>query len=213
MTAVASRLQQRHLFFIGYLLILIPGLLLLAIKGKRDSFLLLNAFHKPWLDNFFINYTYMGDGLFAVALSVFLFFVLKQKKMGFIMLVAYAFTGILAQMIKPIIESPRPQPYFAPQWLPFFIKDIIHGGHTSFPSGHTVTAFAVATVIVLFTHNKLLHIVLLMLAMLTGFSRVYLSQHFLLDVLAGSLIGVAGSVLCVYWCRHIKEEKLVFKKV
>lgn len=212
MQAVINRIQQRYLFFFSYLLVLIPGLLLLAVKGKRESFLFLNTLHKPWLDSFFIGYTYMGDGLVAVLFSFFLFFVFKKKKLGLTLLLAYAFTGIVAQIIKPIVESPRPRSYFAPEWLPFFIKDIIHIGNASFPSGHTVTAFAIATVIVLFTNNKRLHILLLLLAVLVGFSRIYLSQHFLLDVLVGSFIGVAGSVLCVYWCRNIKEEKLVFQK-
>lgn len=212
MQVLINRIQQRYLFFFSYSLVLIAGLLLLAAKGKKESFLFLNAHHKPWLDNFFIGYTYLGDGLIAVLVSLFLFFVFKKKKLGVTLLLAYAFTGIVAQIIKPIIESPRPQSYFAPEWLPFFIKDIIHIGNTSFPSGHTVTAFAMATVIVLFTNNKWRHLLLLLLSVLVGFSRVYLSQHFLIDVLAGSFIGVAGSVLCVYWCRNIKEEKLVFQK-
>jgi membrane-associated phospholipid phosphatase len=55
-------------------------------------------------------------------------------------------------------------------------------------------------------------LLLLLLAVLVGYSRIYLSQHFLADVVAGSFIGVAGGVLCVYWCRNIHEDKLWFKK-
>ncbi|MES2847707.1 MAG: phosphatase PAP2 family protein [Bacteroidota bacterium] len=212
MNETTRRIKQPYFFFTGYLFFFILGLLLLAAKGKVGSFIALNSFHKSWLDNFFIIYTYVGDGLFVVALSLLLFFVFSKRKLGLTLFIAYASTGILAQVIKPIVESPRPQTYFAPQWLPFFIRDVIHIGTSSFPSGHTVSAFAAATVVALFIQNKWLQVVLLLLAILVGFSRVYLSQHFLIDVLAGSFIGVGGGMLCVHWCRNMSEEKLGFKK-
>jgi membrane-associated phospholipid phosphatase len=76
-----------------------------------------------------------------------------------------------------------------------------------------VSAFAAATVLALYCKNSsMLQVLFLILAVAVGFSRIYLSQHFLPDVLAGSLIGVAGGWLCVYWCRNIREEKLVLRK-
>ena len=145
-------------------------------------------------------------------ISTFFFFVLKKRNLGLTLLLAYSSTGILAQIIKPLVEAPRPETYFAPQWLPFFIKEIIHTGTSSFPSGHATSAFATAGVLALFFKDKWVHILLLLLAVQVGFSRIYLAQHFLTDVLAGSLIGVAGGILCVHWCRNIKEESLVYKK-
>ncbi len=74
MNETASRIKQRYVFFIGYLIFLIFGLLLLVTKGKAGSFLALNSFHRQWLDNFFVKYTYLGDGLFAVILSLLFLF-------------------------------------------------------------------------------------------------------------------------------------------
>ena len=128
------------------------------------------------------------------------------------MLIAYAATGIVAQIIKPLVESPRPQIYFSPEWFPFFIKGVIHLGYSSFPSGHTVSAFAIATVLSLYQNTKWRQALLLVLAALAGFSRIYLSQHFLADVLAGSFIGVMGGIWCVHFCGNIDESKLVLKK-
>lgn len=212
MSNTATRLRNHNAFFIAYLFVLIPGALLLLSKGKRESFLILNAYHTDWLDNFFIYYTNFGDGLFAIALSLFFFFVLKKRNLGLALLLAYSSTGILAQIIKPLIESPRPQVYFSPEWMPFFIKGVIHTGFSSFPSGHTVTAFAMASVLALYYKSSWMHIVVLLLAVTVGFTRIYLSQHFLLDVLAGSFIGVLGGILCVHWCRNLTDEKLVLKK-
>jgi membrane-associated phospholipid phosphatase len=212
MKETTGRIKQHNTFFVAYLFVLLPGIFLLLTNGKVKSFLILNAFHKSWLDSFFIYFTELGNGLTMVLLSFFFFFVQRRKKLGLIFLIAYAFTGILAQLIKPLVESPRPLPFFSPEWLSFFIKDVIHSGYTSFPSGHTVSAFAAATVLALYFRNNILDVLFLVLAVSAGFSRIYLSQHFLIDVLAGSFIGVASGVLCMYWCRNITEEKLVFKK-
>lgn len=212
MVQAMSNTRQQRFFLLCYFLFFTAGILLSVSKGKAASFLVLNSFHRPWLDSFFIYCTNLGDGFFAVMLSLIFFFVAKEKKLGFVLFLAYASTGIIAQIIKPLIESPRPQVYFAPQWLPFFIKGVIHTGHSSFPSGHTATAFALAVVFAWRYSSKWLQLLLLLLAMLVGFSRVYLSQHFLADVLAGSFIGVAGGLLCIYLCRGIKEEGLVLKK-
>jgi undecaprenyl-diphosphatase len=58
----------------------------------------------------------------------------------------------------------------------------------SFPSGHSITAFAVALSIGLFYPD--LQIVLLAVAVCIASSRIILGMHFLSDVLAGSAIGI-----------------------
>lgn len=212
MNESAVKTKHHITFFIAYLFVLIPGLFLLFSKGKSESFLILNAYHTGWLDQFFIYYTEAGNGITMILLSLFFFFGLKNKKLGLTFLLAYAFTGIVAQLIKPLAESPRPLVYFSPQWLSFFIRGVIHTGNSSFPSGHTVSAFAGAAVLALYYRSSRLHVMLLVLAILVGYSRIYLSQHFLIDVLAGSFIGVTGGIACFYWCRNIPEEKLAVRK-
>lgn len=208
---VLKRLRQHEFFFYGYLVALTAGIVLWLSIGKTNSFLLFNEYHLSWIDYFFISYTYLGDGLFALLLVV-IFFLKGRKKFAIILLLAFSSTGIITQVIKPIVHSLRPETYFFPHRLPFFIDDVIHAGNNSFPSGHTVTAFAVATVLALYTVNRWYHLALLILAILVGFSRIYLSQHFFTDVLAGSLLGVTGGVLCEYWCGNLDEDKLVFRK-
>jgi undecaprenyl-diphosphatase len=58
----------------------------------------------------------------------------------------------------------------------------------SFPSGHSITAFAVALSIGLFYPD--LQIVLLAVAVCIATSRIILGMHFLSDVIAGSAIGI-----------------------
>jgi membrane-associated phospholipid phosphatase len=212
MNVGSQKIKQQSAFLAFYLLFLAAGFVLFFVKGKAGSFLLLNNWHSSLADEFFIQYTNFGDGIFAVLFSLFLFFVLKKRKAGFVMLIAYASTGIVAQIIKPLVESPRPETYFFPQRFSFFIDDVIHTGHSSFPSGHTVTAFALAAVLSYYAgKNTVLQLLFLLFAISVGYSRIYLSQHFLIDVLAGSFIGVAGAVLCIYWCRNINQGQLIIK--
>jgi membrane-associated phospholipid phosphatase len=66
----------------------------------------------------------------------------------------------------------------------------------SFPSGHSTTCFAIFTSLALFFwKNQKLQFVLSICAILFSLTRVYLSQHFLEDVIAGSLIGTITAVL------------------
>ena len=58
----------------------------------------------------------------------------------------------------------------------------------SFPSGHTLSSFVAATIII--HHDKRLGIAAYVLAFMIAFSRLYLYVHFPSDVLAGVLIGV-----------------------
>jgi undecaprenyl-diphosphatase len=62
----------------------------------------------------------------------------------------------------------------------------------SFPSGHTATAFAAATVLALF-HPRL-RWPALALAAVVGLSRVYLGVHFWADVVVGAVFGVVIGV-------------------
>jgi undecaprenyl-diphosphatase len=57
----------------------------------------------------------------------------------------------------------------------------------SFPSGHTITAFAVATPVALFYPALLVGV--MFCAFSVAASRVLLGMHFLSDVLAGAIIG------------------------
>lgn len=66
----------------------------------------------------------------------------------------------------------------------------------SFPSGHTTAAFSVAVVFAL--HSTILALILLPIAFLIGFSRMYLGLHFPTDCAIGALLGTICSVILVF---------------
>jgi membrane-associated phospholipid phosphatase len=71
-------------------------------------------------------------------------------------------------------------------------------GRGSFPSGHTIAAFSVATVIARrYPHHRWIPFVAYGLAGVVGFSRVSLSSHFVSDVFMGGALGYSISRFAV----------------
>lgn len=206
-------LQRSRNFIYGFILLFIAGLLLLLLLGKSGSFIALNPYHNEWLDNFFIYYTYTGDGLFALLISLILISAVKTRKVGIAILIAFLFSGLLAQLVKNLVDSPRPAMFFEPGKYLYLIKGVSLSNNASFPSGHTTSAFAVATVLALSIKNKKWQLLLLAAAALTGYSRIYLAQHFLVDVMAGALLGSLSGILAIRLVNSLKLTRKGIKKV
>jgi membrane-associated phospholipid phosphatase len=180
-------------FFSGYMIsLLILSVYCLCIN-KSEGFLLINQFHCRLWDDFFILFTNLGNGFFAIVLIVLM---LILKKIGGALQIALSFilSGILVQFLKHLTHSPRPKLFFGPGSI-HFIDGITATGYHSFPSGHTATIFALATLLSFYFPGRNTGIFFIVIALLTGFSRIYLSQHFPIDVLAGSIVGVTISIL------------------
>ena len=122
------------------------------------------------------------------------------------------------QILKHLFSAPRPITVF--ENYPDLVLPMVEGVHmhhsNSFPSGHTSTFFVFFTccALMLACHYKaraeqnnhrtwllygLSMLLLLILAALGGYSRIYLSQHFLSDVCVGSMVGVVIPCLMFYF--------------
>lgn len=190
-----SFLRSNRIYFTGFLCSLLAGFLLMLFAGKAATFIFLNAYHPYWLNVLFINYTFMGDGFFALCLIVLYLFYFKKRKQGLALLFAFLLSGTVVQVIKNFTSSPRPKLFFEAGRYLHFIDDVSLANNSSFPSGHTATAFAIATVLILMMKNKKWQLPILIAAALVGYSRIYLAQHFLAEVLVGACIGISTAVL------------------
>jgi membrane-associated phospholipid phosphatase len=179
----------------------------LAYYGKAKSFILLNPYHSKWLDLFVSKFTFLGDGLFVVILAIILFFTLKTQRLSILILISYIVSGLLAQLLKHSFNAPRPKVFFEPNAYQHFIDGVSIANFESFPSGHTTSAFALAFMLAHSTNKKSFKIILLLLAIAAGYSRIYLGQHFLTDVLFGALLGTFISVLTVYFSNKVAYRK------
>lgn len=205
--------RNKSFFFISLLFFLLAGTVLLIFAGKSATFISLNSYHPFWLNVFFINYTFIGDGIFALCLIAVVSFYFKKRPEGISLLVAFLLSGFIVQLLKNLISSPRPKLFFEPGQYLFFLDGVSLSNNSSFPSGHTATAFAIATVLILCVKNRNWQLPILCSAILVGYSRIYLAQHFLIDVLIGALIGSLSGVIAVYAVRNFKRIKAGFKKM
>lgn len=113
-------------------------------------------------------------------------------------------------IIKNFVARPRPYDLyysFHNAVMPFTLNTGKTTGF-SFPSTHTICAFALATSF--FKVNKKVGIVLVVLAAFVGFSRLYNYVHFPTDVIAGMLIGIAAGLLAIFIFKKFRfDDKLL----
>lgn len=134
---------------------------------------------------------------------------------------------LLTQVIKHIVMAPRPLTWFA-EHHPDITLPLTDGVRMnywlSFPSGHTTTFFCLFFALcVIYTYytaapscerkvllsvgNIAVQVLLFAMAASSAYSRLYLSQHFALDVLAGMIIGVLSVVIAAVVARKIYDSR------
>lgn len=192
---------------------------LMIVYPKPELHLLLNSYHSDILDVFFKYYTLLAE--FPLYLLALLPLLWKIYKITLFFAMCELTGGTFLQLLKHTICFPRPVKVF--EDYPDLVLPLVQGvdmhHSNSFPSGHASTFFMFCTccVIVLayyysrkdrpaiFRSQVLFDIamvVLLILAVLGAYSRVYLSQHFLSDVCVGSIIGLVTPFLMFFFCRN-----------
>ena len=125
-----------------------------------------------------------GDGYMQVVFPLIVLLLYPVIGVNFLLLVATAFAieRPLYFVLKNTLKRRRP-----PEVIPGFHSTIQASDHFSFPSGHTMGAFLLATLAALVFS---LHVLPLFLwATAVGASRVILGVHFPSDILAGAIIG------------------------
>ena len=192
---IKSLFKENILFFAGYFLLLIFALFILLANSKEAGFVLLNPYHTKFLDYIFQGLTLLGDGFFSIAFCVVLLFV-RKKYVSLLVFMSFASSGIAAQVLKYFITEARPAIFLEHSNYPYFIENVTLHNYHSFPSGHTATIFALISIVAFVSKNKLSAIPLLIIGALVGYSRMYLGQHFMVDVTIGSLTGILFAIIC-----------------
>ena len=212
-------IKQSSAYFVGYILLFSAMVLALLLVPKGELHLWLNGCHTPFLDGLMKVVTYFAQWpLYVIALFLFC----RRYSMLAYYAMSEAAAAIVVQAIKHFFNMPRPQAFFGddPAFQQIIVEGVrMHNWH-SFPSGHTQTFFVFFTVFVLLlpsllksighrptincspsnnqsaiSRQSIAAIAALLLATFGAYSRIYLSQHFLLDVCVGSCIGVVVPLL------------------
>lgn len=175
-------------FFIEISVWVLPLFFLCLFFDKSSLFVFVNHARISWMDGVMTFLTYLGNG-WAPIVVILISLLFKQRKIACIILVSFLISSLISYLLKVGFNEARPAAYFSDPsivkgvpWLPLAHKH-------SFPSGHTTTAFSFFMILCLTSRNRFLCFGYFIFACLVAYSRVYLGQHFVGDVLAGSIIG------------------------
>jgi len=145
--------------------------------------------------------TLLGDSIVYLFGGILLFILFRHKNryrtyIGLFLFTAVATSGLTADLVKCIAGRARPVLCFNENLygFAFFQTEKVW---TSFPSGHSATALSVA--MLLATLYPRWRVVSIFTGFLVAFSRIFLAQHFISDVIAGSFLGIATTAL-LYTC-------------
>lgn len=170
-------------------------------------------------------------GFFIILVGIILIFIKKTRKFGIMCIVSLLITALLNDVIIKNICS-RARPYEDLELLKNLVSIQNYGGQvygvvptsSSFPSGHTATAFSVfgcSLFLYIFAkEEKKLYLrfmlFFLVFSILMGLSRILLSHHYTTDVLAGTLVGTIGGIasyyIVIYSTKLIDKLKIKYSK-
>jgi membrane-associated phospholipid phosphatase len=189
-------LRRNRLFFLTCGLLWLGTAALLLLFSKEQLIHWVNDHNAPWADDLFRYATYLGDGVFFILVVVVL--LIRSRAVGLAGLGAFLLSSGVSILLKQVVflNALRPSKYFEHAgWAYHTVKDVVLAGYHSFPSGHTISAFAMFGFLALVDDRKGRGWTWALLGALVGYSRVYLFQHFVADAFAGSLIGTASAVV------------------
>jgi membrane-associated phospholipid phosphatase len=206
--SIKDVLQRIRPFFVIYLALLAACLALKLIYTKDEIYFSVNSLHNNFLDTIEPYITDLGDGWAIIIAAVFV--AMYNYRIAFLMATTFLLTSLGVQIAKFIIDAPRPKLYFAGRLNNIhFVKGVEMLSHHSFPSGHTLTAFATGTLLTYLAKNKNWSILLIIYGVMVGYSRMYLSEHFFEDVVAGSAMGI---MLAILWIWFIDSRKFIHSR-
>ncbi|MEI7694830.1 MAG: phosphatase PAP2 family protein [Chlorobium sp.] len=175
-------------------------------------------FRQSGVYDFFSIITLFGDSLGYLIGGALLFLICRNKKKywadtGLFLFSTVAASGLTADLIKYIAGRARPILYFSEHHFGFTFFQL-EKVWTSFPSGHSATALSVAMLLALLFPQW--RVFAFLAGFMVAFSRIFLVQHYISDVLAGSFLGIASTALLYhfYFKSKLKEspEQKTLKK-
>ncbi len=148
--------------------------------------------------------TNFGSAYWLIGFSIFLLFIIKNRKIGISILLNLGISTITNYTLKQILQRPRPTEF-----------RIIDESGYSLPSGHSMVSMAFYGYLIYLVYknikNKYIRISLItflsILIVSIGISRIYLGVHYTSDVIAGFLVAIAYLIIYTNTIKNIIEEK------
>lgn len=198
--------KKKFLFLISTLLILfliITGLVIFKLTGPFDSFIyeVVRSLECDFFDKYFVFVTKFGNEITIVAV-VFITMIIFRSWDGWLLGILAANSALTNKIVKSIIQRPRPD----------VLKLIEQGGY-SYPSGHSMISIAVYGYLLYYVVKRVsnkyikysLSVLLAILILSVGISRIYVGVHYASDVLGGFIFAAIEVMLIVnYSNKHFR---------
>ena len=205
MINLENKREKRSVIAIFIIAIASIGIMLWTLDFEI-LFFIKDHIRNSFLDVIVPFYTNLGnDGIIWIVFGIVLLIPKKTRKCGIMVLGALLVMLVVNNIIlKNLIARPRPCATY-----PELVELVKIPTSYSFPSGHTVSAMAVAFTVL--SQHKKLGIVTLVMAFLMGLSRLYVGVHFPTDVYGGIIVGAA--IAFAVYCAEKKITPFIMKKI
>ena len=185
-------MQKKHYTFALLLSSGLAAMLLIVsmLWGKKELFLCLNGNLGYMADKLFEYSSYLAEGWIWIPYLIVMVGLFK-KDISFILL-NFLFSTLLTQFAKNYLfdTAMRPMASGMDSTVIHTVPGVEIHTFNSFPSGHTATAFTLFIVTTYFFPSTYVFAIGLLYALVCSFSRIYLAQHFPLDVAGGILVAL-----------------------
>lgn len=181
-----------YVYVTGSVILMITSLFASLFNEKAEFLIWLFKWRNPVADYYFYYITTLGESHGFIFFGVLLLFQGWRKMLPIPILGITVM--IVSYLLKQFFQHERPSVYLEKTNWEGTISVLgyhVLGGYHSFPSGHSMAAWALFTLMAAIIKKTWFSLLCLFLAVSVSLSRIYLMAHFLQDVVAGAMVGFA----------------------
>jgi membrane-associated phospholipid phosphatase len=176
-----------------------------AAQLDHTWFVAINHYTSQYPDILWTSFSLFGNGWSVLGIALPL--VLLARRPLYAAVISGIFAGIFSSMLKNFFNTARPAGVLDQNLFHIIGEPLMH---SAMPSGHTMTAFSIATAIY-FSLSKPRHrlwLILFFVAFCTGLSRIAVGAHWPEDTLVGASLGILSGLIGALLAQHIPKQQL-----